>query len=302
MTYLKEYQHSIIKPLVYFDVFNFPLNEDELFLYSNGASMSRSELQEHLAALLDKRTVYQLGDFYALQDDKAMVEIRKEGELRASKAKKNAEKKARLIGRFPFVRGVLISGSYSKGILGKDGDIDFFIITEPNRLWVARTLLVFYKKAILLNSRKYFCINYFIDSENLQIEEKNRFTATEIITLMPMVNAELYEQFYANNDWVLDYYPQADRLETNNTQQLKKRRLGRFMEWLLADRFGEWLDTRFMHMTFKRWQRKFGHMTDENFTIAMKTSRRISKHHPSNFQSRVLNQYQQKLQSIENLI
>ena len=45
---------------------------------------------------------------------------------------------------------------------------------------------------------KNFCINYFVDSENLEIQEKNIFTATELVTLLPTFGREMYENLYAN--------------------------------------------------------------------------------------------------------
>ena len=78
----------------------------------------------------------------------------------------------KFISKFPYVRAILLSGSISKGYMDKDSDVDYFIITQPNRLWVTRLLLMLFKKIFLFNSRKVFCINYFVDSEKLEIEEK----------------------------------------------------------------------------------------------------------------------------------
>ena len=85
---------------------------------------------------------------------------------------------------FPFVRGVFLSGSISKGFMSESDDIDYFIITAPGRLWLTRTLLILFKKIFLFNSFRNFCLNYFIDSENLYIPEHNRYTATEIVFLI----------------------------------------------------------------------------------------------------------------------
>src|SRR4029453_8923510 len=97
-----------------------------------------------------------------------------------------------LIASFPYVRCVCISGSLSKKYFDDTTDIDFFVITKPGRLWVCRTFLILFKKLFLLNSKKYFCINYFIDSDNLEIPDQNIFTATELTTLIPMHDYELY--------------------------------------------------------------------------------------------------------------
>ena len=72
-----------------------------------------------------------------------------------------AIKISRKIAKFPFVESVNLSGSLSKGYYDLEDDIDFFIITKPNRLWIARTLLILYKKVFLLNSKKHFIFEVF---------------------------------------------------------------------------------------------------------------------------------------------
>ena len=97
-----------------------------------------------------------------------------------------ALRNARLIFHFPFTRAIMISGSLSKNYADEASDVDYFIIVKPGRLWIARTLLIIYKRIFLMNSKKYFCVNYFIDEDHLEIEEKNLFTAVELTTLIPI--------------------------------------------------------------------------------------------------------------------
>ena len=85
--------------------------------------------------------------------------------------------------QFPFVRGVFISGSLSKRCAAEKEDVDYFIVTSANRLWIARTIMHLYKKLTYLRGRQdRYCMNYFIDEEALEIKEKNIFTAVEMIT------------------------------------------------------------------------------------------------------------------------
>ena len=117
-------------------------------------------------------------------------------------------KVSRKIAKFPYVKGVCLSGALSKGFYDDDGDFDFFIITKPNRLWIARTILVLYKKIFLLNSKKYFCVNYFISTDKLEISEQNLFTATEIATLIPLYGTDTFKEFLeAKNPWAAPYFP-----------------------------------------------------------------------------------------------
>ena len=92
--------------------------------------------------------------------------------------------------------------SLSKNYADEHIDIDFFIITETNRLWIARTLMrVFYKMARLVGRHRWFCMNYYIDEAAMEIEEKNIFWPWEIITLIPMKGEEQINRFKQQNRW-----------------------------------------------------------------------------------------------------
>jgi hypothetical protein len=290
---------TILQALAYYDVFNFPLNFEEILRYSQFSK--QEDLSIQLEELIDKKIIFKLDEFYSLRNDKLLAIQRKADDQRAKEYENEAYKKSILIGKFPYVKGVFISGSLSKGTMGEDGDIDYFIVTTPNRLWVARTLLILYKKIFLLNSRKYFCINYLIDEEALEIEQKNRFTATELITLLPMINTKLYANLLKNNAWVNEFYTQpTDKLF--EAKDIEKSVFQKLTEPILNTKFGDIMDDFFMSITLKRWKSKFHGMNSEDFNIALTTTKRVSKHHPSHFQKRVLNGYNERMHKLEGLI
>lgn len=228
--------------------------------------------------------------FISVNNGNGKIQKRMDASQRADSLFDKAVHVASFIQKFPFVEGVGISGSLSKGILHSDGDFDFFIITKSDRVWIARTLLILYKKVFLLNSRKYFCVNYFIDSDHLEIEEKNRFTAVEIATLIP-VSGEVFDFFYDKNQWVEAYFPQGART-TFNTKSIRKPAFSRMIQGVFRGKIGEKADSRAMKLTLKRWKRKFGDFDSDKFNLTMKTRRYVSKHHPNDFQSKVLQRYE----------
>ena len=90
--------------------------------------------------------VFQFGNYYTTSDKIEWVERRKLGAIKAAKILKKAKHISNFISQFPFVEAVSLSGSISKGYFGKGDDIDYFIITSPNRVWLTRTLLILFKK------------------------------------------------------------------------------------------------------------------------------------------------------------
>ena len=113
------------------------------------------EYQKAMDRLIENGTCFQHQEFYSIQS--RVNELSLQRELKEKEAKKYLKKLPFFVGlvsMFPFVRGIAISGSLSKGVMYKDGDIDYFIVTAPERLWICRTMLVLFKKLFLLNSKK----------------------------------------------------------------------------------------------------------------------------------------------------
>lgn len=288
MMFPSSLKKQVLERLLYSEVFKHPLTAAEI---SAGITTNPQETAALLSEMVASGLIFQYGEFYGVFDQENKIERRKEGMERAQQLYEKALKTGRFIHSFPFVKGVGISGSLSKGILHQDGDFDFFIITQNNRLWIARTLLILYKKLFLLNSKKYFCVNYFIDDINLEIEEKNLFTATEIHSLIPVVG-EVLTEFHGANAWVRSYYPGAPFSEVVLPEG-KKPWFSRLLSAILSGRLGEWADKRCMHITFRRWKKKFSYFQTEKFELTLKTRRYISKHHPSDFQTKVLSKHRE---------
>jgi hypothetical protein len=295
---LRTLQSTVLNVLAYFDVFAHPLTVEEIERFAIGTATSQDQIREALKRLATNGLVHQAGQYWGLHEVENNVRERLAAESRARTRMPRAEVMARRIARFPFVRAVFISGSLSKGCLAADGDIDFFVVTTPGRLWVARTLLVLYKKVFLLNSRRDFCVNYFLDTEHLTVEDRNRFTATEVVTLMPMYGNGTTEAFFARNAWAFKMLPGAPTPKSRELGIGPARSKG-LMERLLLGRFGDALDHWCMQLTWHYWKRKFSELDPQAFELALRTRTYVSKHHPRNFQARVMDGHGQRLRTLE---
>jgi len=194
---------------------------------------------------------------------------------------------------------VFLSGSISKGYMDEKADIDYFIITAPNRLWVARILLVIFKKMFLFNSYKFFCINYFISTTELEIEEKNIYTAIELATLIPMYGSDVYNDLYGANQWIKAYVPNYPKRDVVSLPAFKKKIIQKVIEPLLNNRFGNYVDEKIMKMFIRFDEKHYGELDEDTFRLAFKTRKNISKHHPNFYQKRVLESLTKKLEQLE---
>lgn len=296
---MQRLEGSVLRTLLYADLFRYPLKPEEI---SKRCDQSDSDLDSVilcLSGLKERGLVGELEGYYFLGEESGKVGRRKKGNLLAEKRLRRARKVSRFIAKFPFVRAVMLSGSLSKDYMEDDSDIDYFIVTEPERLWIARTFLILYKKLFLLNSHRDFCVNYFIDTSHLEIEDKNLFTATEVVTLIPTCNASIYEAFRAENQWADEAYPNIGLRDVEPCSALPSSWWGRSAEWMLKGRFGERLDNWCLRQTLGRWRSKFPEFTEERFEVALRSKKYVSKHHPSHFQDKVIKGFQSRIAAFE---
>lgn len=295
---LSEDAQCVLHTLMYFDVFRHTLTLGELHRYCQWKACSLPDVVLAVEELQSKGITSHCEGFHFLSGSERYVALRRERNARAAAYFPKAEKWSRFISGFPFVRSVCISGSLSKGTMDKGGDIDYFIITEPQRLWVARTLLILFKKLFLLNSKKYFCVNYFIDTAHLSIPDRNLFTATEIVFAKPMHGGDAFKSFLHENGWAKQSYPNA-ALCAEGIPSVRNGKLKRFTEKMLGGKTGSWLDDLFFRITLRRWKQKFPHLREAHFEVDFRSRKHVSKHHPQGFQRVVLTKLEAKRHELQ---
>jgi hypothetical protein len=293
-----ETSQSVLKALLYYDIFNYPLTSREVYINLPTNHVTEKEIDCTLNELCSRGCVFKLGNFYSVQNNNDLIERREKGNQQAQKFFYLAQRQADRIYSFPFVRSVMASGSLSKNYMDEESDLDFFIITSPGRLWIARMLLIMYKRIFLFNSHKRFCVNYFVDEDHLEIEEKNIFTATELTTLMPLAGKKYYPLLFSKNTWTQTFLPNRCASSTENENADASRILKKGTESLINFLGGDKLDNLFMNLTLKRWQRLYNKKYEESdFKIAFKTKKYVSKNHPNFYQKTVIDTYKSKLES-----
>ncbi|MEX0986736.1 MAG: hypothetical protein WD052_04600, partial [Bacteroidales bacterium] len=231
--------------------------------------------------------------FYCLGDNPGIVQRRMDGSLRAKNRLKTAIRYSRIISRFPFVRGVFLSGSISKGFMAENDDIDYFIISAPGRLWLSRTLLTVFKKVFLFNSYRNFCLNYFITAHQLEIKERHLYDATEIVFLIPIYNRELYEEFLGKNSWVKNYFPtfrQSEEYTSDGTPWLKQ-----LAEWLLNKTLANSLEKLIHNYSVQYIRKKFKHLEEDVFNKCFRLSENELRYFPDDMFQNMHNKYNKRL-------
>jgi hypothetical protein len=292
---------TILKTIAYFDIFDYPLSEKEIKNFL-GCSLNENEFRSAMQKLVSEKTIFKVAEFYSLQDNPESAEKRLQGNRRATRLLSKAIKIGGFLNKFPYVRAVAVSGSLSKGYADEKADIDFFIITKANRLWIGRTILHLFKKLTFLSGRQHlYCMNYFIDEEALTIQEKNIYTATEIVTLFPVSGSSIINEFFEMNRWVENWLPgyvPAHRLKISEKDSFFKK----FAEWFFGNRMGDSLDDFLFKWTTRRWKKKEerGQKNSKGRVMNLVTGKHFSKSNPGAFQEGIVELYKNKIDKFKN--
>lgn len=132
------------------------------------------------------------------------------------KLKKARELASKIAKKFPKILFIGVSGSVAAGQPKEDDDIDLFLITKKNCLWINRLRLRLYIYKNRIPHRKFdkeqkpdqFCFNIWMDEQDLTIssQKQNLKNAMDLILLIPVLNKNYsYERLIKANDWAKKY-------------------------------------------------------------------------------------------------
>lgn len=277
--------------LKYFGLFSYPLTLTEIHHF-NPYKANLSAVEQTLKTLKADNLIFQSGEFYLSENNLSWIDERISGNKRAEKLLKKSGRYGSIIASFPFVKSIALSGSLSKFYASVDADIDYFIITEKNRLWIARTLLHLFKKLTFITGHQhYFCMNYFIDTGALEIQHQNEYSAIETVTLIPIHNKELVLKMITKNSWTKRFLPNhPNALNENFIITKRGQYLKKLIEFVFNIFLPDKLNLFLMNLTNRKWRSKWKRKGFDmgQYDKAFLTTEHISKNHPQDYENKVL--------------
>lgn len=290
-------RREILRALLYYDIWKYPLTLAELHSFLPVREERLTDFARKLGRLVRDGDVGEDRGYYFIPGaSPGCVDARMEGGRRARRMWAIARVSAHVIKRFPFVRGVFVSGDLSKHMAHDGSDVDFLILTEPGRLWIARTLLVLFKKVFLLNRKKFFCVNSFAAVDTLLVRERNIYQATEIAQLKPLFNTRLFGEYLAVNGWIGGYFPNfttgALAFPRASERRSILQRLGELPFALLpSDR----IDRALMRAMDRFWLGRYPEFDDRTRADIFRCTPGESRAYAGNYQGKILEAYEKKL-------
>jgi len=113
----------------------------------------------------------------------------------------------------PFVQFIGVSGSVASEFVKEKDDIDLFIVTRNDTLWIYRLYLYFRnisKRRIRSRSKQSdvkdkFCVNFLTEERNLLLEN-DMFNLNELLFLKPVYYSAFLSVIFLQNDWLREKY------------------------------------------------------------------------------------------------
>ena len=199
---------AVLRAVIYASLFDYPLTLEQL-----AASLGVRAPADAIAAwwrasaLLQSTIEHRDGWYFPAG----------RGDLIETRARREALSRALLtrdrvilgtVSNLPFVRMVALSGSLAHLNAEGSADLDLFVITAPDRVWlVTVTTLVI---ARLRGWRKRLCLNYVVSEAAMGVAPQDLFSANQIIHLRPVTGSRVFRRFITTNGFVREFYPNFD--------------------------------------------------------------------------------------------
>ncbi|MBA2451582.1 MAG: hypothetical protein H0V47_00305 [Chloroflexia bacterium] len=204
-------QQAVLQAVAYSDIFDYPLTATEIHRYLMNLPVSRNEIDDilHGGGLLPGY-LSSCGDYFTLVGRETIVDTRRQREAEAHRRWPRALHYGQIIASLPFVRMVAVTGELAMDNMSPKSDIDYFIITEPGRLWLTRLLVIAVVRYAAPRG-DVICPNFLLSEHALTLDDRNLYTAHEVAQMVPIAGREVYQRLRASNCWVDEFLPNASQ-------------------------------------------------------------------------------------------
>jgi predicted nucleotidyltransferase len=208
-----EVQKAILLTLAYSAQFEHGLSVDLLHTrLVTKRPVSRTVFDRVIDLLLDSGIVYRnTNDLIQLSG----VSIRSFPNIESKKEEIRAL--VSFISNIPWVQAVIITGSVAVGTMKPQDDIDFLIVTQSNRLWLVRPLVVLFglfkgrRRSWSHEEPNSWCFNFWLEETELAFAKSrwSMYTAFELCQAKFVFdrNVQTELSFLLANTWVKDRLP-----------------------------------------------------------------------------------------------
>ena len=202
-----KYREAIKKTLLYSYIFRYPLSYYQLLnflIIEPQEEINTKSFEYELAKLIKKQYVI-------VENERCILPgVKYVDWSTAKKQAKTLIKKNRgtfkILKNLPWIKFIGITGSGAAYNSDSESDLDIFIITQKNRVWLTRGFMAIILKFVLKNYvSKGIDPNIFVDESTMEWpkDQQNLYVANEIIRMHPIYDKDnTYFRFLHQNKWI----------------------------------------------------------------------------------------------------
>jgi hypothetical protein len=233
---------GILSTLAFFAIYNLPITERRLWELLYRVQATPEQVRPELIRLVQLGVIVHRNGLYALDDwdDKQLIEKQAEIDKRWTRIRKYYW----LLSAIPYVEHISVINSVAMGNADSESDIDFFIVTKPNRLYFVRSVIIIlfkmlgvYKDKTHINMR--FCFGFYVTSDHLSIKElllhpEDPYLVFWLGTIIPVYSLKYYERLMKENKWINSWLPNFRTMQRLDMYRKLKPNMGlkKFLEAL----------------------------------------------------------------------
>lgn len=209
-------EKAILKTLIYADIFDYPLKIWEIHRWLIGKKLSLRQVDKVLNRLLQNGKCQLKQDYYFLPKKERLVSRRKNRQKQSNKYLIKAKYLSQILKIVPWIKLAGVSGGLAMENAAKFHDIDLFIITNKNRLWVSR-LFILILLSLLGQRRKRtkeyhlagkLCVNTLLEEDSLEQKNRDIFVAHEVLQMKVLWQRDgIYRKYLEDNLWAFKFLP-----------------------------------------------------------------------------------------------
>ena len=219
----KTVRESILNLLAYFAVWNLRLDFDRLYSYLQVPS-GQLMVKKQLDGLVRQKKIRLVEGRYGLAKHKYPSQEKMLS--KQARLLKKANRWGRAIGQLPFVKAVVVVNSTAYGNTHDESDIDLFIITTPNRIFITKGILMYALKLLRQLEDQYvsagrFSLGMFLTTKGAKME-KDMMKVNEpdlvyrMITGVPVYGSGVWYEILKNDSYLAPRLPNYVWPKINN--------------------------------------------------------------------------------------
>lgn len=228
-------EKAILKTLAYANIFDYPLNIFEVHRWLIGRKATLRQMEAALGGLVKSEKCKVQSGYYVLPMRDGMVAKRQRRKKQSGWYLKKAKVLTPVLKLIPWIKLVGVSGGLAMENAEKRDDIDLFIITAKNRLWLSRILalgllsLTGQRRKAGETGRKIvgkLCVNILLEEDRLGQKSKDIYLAHEVLQMKVLWQRDgIYGKYLSDNNWAFKFLPNwttQERLKINDLKNIHK--------------------------------------------------------------------------------